>query len=79
MFANATRFNVNVSSWNVRQAQYLGNMFQGSTAFAQNLCAWGTQLSSLDTVDVANMFQNSSCPVKTDPPQPKGPRCTVCA
>jgi Mycoplasma protein of unknown function, DUF285 len=79
MFANTTTFNVNISSWNVRQARYMGNMFQGSSAFVQNLCAWGVQLSSLATVDVANMFRNSSCPVTSDPQQANGPWCTVCA
>jgi surface protein len=40
MFANATSFNGNISSWNVSSVTNMNGMFLSATAFNQNIGSW---------------------------------------
>jgi len=46
MLQNASLFDQDVRDWDVsRRVQDLGNMFMDASAFRQNLCDWGDQIS----------------------------------
>ena len=54
----------------------MDNMFNGATAFNQNLCNFRDDLTTLPAV--MDMFFNTSCPDKSDPASPSGPWCFNC-
>lgn len=85
MFFGATSFNSDLSLWQLTNAKTTESMFRGATSFDHDLCSWGESLP--DDAQVANMFDGTSCPSKTDPdfgqssPAPferPGPFCQVC-
>ena len=44
MFQDATSFNGSIGGWDVSDATNMTNMFNGATAFAQNLDGWYPEL-----------------------------------
>jgi len=55
MFANATSFSGDLSSWEVGQVEYMNHMFDGATSFTRQLGgAWSTT-----TANKYAMFRNS--------------------
>jgi surface protein len=65
MFQDAESFNQDLSSWDISSVSDMSWMFSGANAFNQNLCSWGQRVPS--SVDVANMFASSGCPMTNDP------------
>lgn len=47
MFANAIKFNQNISNWNVSQVKNITNIFIGANSFDQNINKW--DLSNVET------------------------------
>jgi surface protein len=45
MFTSVSRFNQNISSWNVSKVTDMGSMFSNATDFNQNLSSWVTGLT----------------------------------
>jgi hypothetical protein len=62
----------------------MGSMFQRAASFTANLYNWGSRLSLVGSspvnVVVKNIFENSACPVESDPMTFEvGPWCTESA
>lgn len=64
MFSNNPSFNLDLSSWDVASAEYMGYMF-AATALNYSYCAWGERVPS--DVDVTEMFSQTNCPDVNDP------------
>ena len=82
MFAQASSFNSDVSSWNIGSVTNLNDMFEGATSFNQNLCAWGEtfpydpEYSGFEYNVVNDMFSDSGCAYQDAPQEDtKGPFC----
>ena len=56
MFANATAFNGDISTWNTSKVTNMASMFEGASAFNQNIGAWNTSLVQ----NMSFMFYNAS-------------------
>ena len=56
MFANATVFNSNISSWDTSSATNMSSMFQAASHFNQNISGWNT--SAVE--DMCGMFSEAS-------------------
>ena len=74
MFNLAVEFNSDISGWDVRSpGQY---MFKRATKFNQNLCPWGSKLSStFNYGSLIEMFALSGCPNTNSPTGRTGPWC----
>ena len=57
VFGSST-FNGNISDWDVSNVENMTAMFQGASAFNQDLSAWGDKLGNVTTM--SNMFRNAS-------------------
>eukprot|EP00957_Ditylum_brightwellii_P034393 2608956-Ditylum_brightwellii.AAC.1 len=71
MFSDTSRFDADLSSWDIGSATLLNLMFFDSV-YSQDLCAWGGKFNPmLDSRGVPNMFLNSNCPAEdTEGPTP---------
>ena len=56
LFADATSFNSNLSSWNVSSVYYMNGMFLGAASFNDNLSNW--DVSSVN--DMTSMFEEAA-------------------
>ena len=56
MFAGATSFNGNLSSWDVRTITNMSIMFSGTTSFNQDLSSWDVSA----VTSMPNMFKNAT-------------------
>jgi surface protein len=56
VFAFATAFNQNISSWNTSNVLDMRGMFQSATAFNQNISSWNTS----NVLDMLGMFQSAT-------------------
>jgi surface protein len=79
MFAEASRFNSNISNWNVSAVTAMQYMFSQASSFNHNLCPWGPKLLSTFNYDInaADMFDHSGCASRDSPTGPTGPWCAV--
>jgi surface protein len=80
MFQGASRFNSDISKWDVSSITDMLGMFEGASIFNQNLCPWGSKLSSsyyLYLNKVYNMFTLAGCANKNSPLGRTGPWCAV--
>lgn len=83
MFFDAKSFNQDISSWSVQSVKRKNgygfiSMFDGATRFRQDMCAWKTTVFSdasesseeewRKRATDANMFTNTSCTSRNDPP-----------
>ena len=76
---NLTTSSLHISD--VSSVTTMSETFQSASAFDQDLCAWGTKITSTDSTICASMFVTSGCPTNTDPDltiSPKGPFCHAC-
>ena len=74
-----SKFNQDISMWNVAAAVDIRWMFIGAEDFDQNLCAWGDLLSN-ETL-TSDAFTNTKCPLQDAPNltvTPAGPFCYPC-
>lgn len=79
MFDGASAFNGDLSLWDVSATNTMQSMFK-SSAFNQNLCAWGTVLPT-NGIFVQDMFWGTNCQDLSDPilsTTPAGPFCYSC-
>ena len=80
-FKNCTIFNQPVSNWDVRSVTDLSETFR-YTVLNQNLCPWGSKLSSSKVgTRITNTFDGTNCPVTTNinfAASPPGPVCYAC-
>ena len=80
-FKNASSCNPPVSNWDVRSVTDLSETFRYS-ALNQNLCPWGSKLSSSKVgTNIANTFDGTKCPVTSNlnfAATPPGPLCYTC-
>jgi hypothetical protein len=67
MFNTAPSFNQDTSNWNVANVIDFTQMFDGASAFNQNLCAWRRYLYSPSQKKCSKMFMSSACPNKKSP------------
>ena len=56
MFRNATKFNSDISSWDVSKITNMSNMFRNATAFNQNISNWAVG----EVINMSNMFRNAT-------------------
>ena len=82
MFANAARFNSDISNWNVGAVtNMVGGMFYEASSFNQNLCPWGPKLPANFNYGTfgaaADMFYLSGCANTNTPTGRTGPWCAV--
>lgn len=78
MFENS-RFNQDVSGWNMASAARIRLMFIGAKEFRQNLCPWGELLSN--ETWTGDAFVRTKCPIQDSPNltvTPPGPFCFPC-
>lgn len=68
-----TRFNTDLSAWDVRRVTDFRGAFQDAAAFRQDLCAWGVGLNGSSAIDARDMFAGTACPNTSDP-RPLGGR-----
>jgi len=59
MFQGATRFNQDLSRWDIRKVEAMDNMFHGATQFKQDLANWIPQFPN--DLDCRGMFVGTSC------------------
>jgi surface protein len=79
MFEGASRFNSDLSAWNVSNVYMMQDMFKSAFSFNQDLCEWGQKADP--GVDVTNMFSQSGCNNTMDPNGWRrllGPWCSDC-
>ena len=76
---HCSKFNQDISVWNVAAARDIRWMFIGAEDFDQNLCAWGDLLSN-ETL-TSDAFTNTKCPLQDTPNLAvtlPGPFCYPC-
>ena len=82
MFYEAIKFNQPLEDWNVSSLSRMSLMFKGAYKFQQDLCRWGDSMTvswdAMHSTDAAGVFQDTACPVKTDPIDSMGPFCNAC-
>jgi len=62
MFANATLFNQNISSWNIANVTTMNRMFY-RTSFNQNISGWNVS----NVLNHSNIFQNAHIDLQNIP------------
>jgi hypothetical protein len=83
MFEGASRFNSNISSWNVSwnvsSVTDMTYMFRDASSFNQNLCSWGPKAPPLLLFFIfsTGMFTGSSCPNQNRHTGITGPWCAA--
>ena len=86
MFFRASRFRgMGLSKWDVSRLENLVQTFRYATMFKQNLCHWGTMLSTstriLSSAAFSGSFASTNCPTKENTKisaSPPGPFCFPC-
>jgi Mycoplasma protein of unknown function, DUF285 len=80
MFAEADKFQEDVSTWKVAKLQDATRMFASAASFNHSLCAWSDSLP--EPTKVVEMFKNSGCMDQTTPnllPMNDTSLCWTCA
>ncbi|KAL3935536.1 MAG: hypothetical protein SGBAC_008964 [Bacillariaceae sp.] len=68
MFSEAVEFNQDLSMWDVSSVTNMDSMFsmfEGATAFNQDLCSWGDKIKQGS--NTFRLFANSGCALSDDP------------
>ncbi|EJK48510.1 hypothetical protein THAOC_32683, partial [Thalassiosira oceanica] len=76
MFNQASSFNQDISGWDTSSGTKFRRMFYSTQSFNQELCSCGSHFSSSKVY--TDMFEGSSCPIKSQPTGASGPWCRQC-
>ena len=85
MFRGASKFDVDISGWNVIKGTDYSRFLDGATLFNRNLCSWGPKIlanpSGTGTPVLAMFLNTPACGSSADPnllASPPGPFCAPC-
>jgi len=76
MFANAQKYNQDLSVWDISAVKNMDRMFHGAQVFNQNLCAWGSSGGDFPYSAAKDIFSDTACMFEDSPNvDTKGPFC----